>query len=216
MKSPMGKKLILKADSKSRKEEAQETLQAYLKELPENISSKLSKIADSSTPMKERLQIEMEMGQDSQERKFLAEFRHFQERKTALVNHDKVTEKANKQLAKNLQEEALRKKAEDKTLQEKLRKKQQEKQEQIDRERQVQIASRKHYVEEVAKGAETLRKQAEQALEGTKRTQAKKQEEEEEIRRKVQEFRETDGRKLTDVTRVLTEARLEQRDIQFR
>lgn len=194
--------------SVSKKEEADKELKESLAKVSPEIRAKLAKVFNKKTPMKERLQIEVDMMKNTDERKILADFKWKVDRKQFNINILESIESQQELLDRNLAEEAKRAKVEQSELQKKRQEKIEEeiskKERELEIERQVKI----HKAKNIAMGAEELRKEAEKTAEAALRNKKKKEKQARDREAKIQAFLNGPGKHMTDVERELKVARM--------
>lgn len=182
-------------------------------DIPPVIQEKLAIISDPATPMRERIQLELEMRKIPEEEQYLAEFKHSFDRKKYLSVVEKKGREEVEQLQKNLREEDSRvAQEEEKRAKAKLAEIEEEiaKQERDDKLRE-DIAL--HQQQIIAKDSEQVRKNAEKMVVRVTERGAMAEMEEKERKARIEEFRETNGKDLTHVEKVLAEAIMDQREI---
>lgn len=190
------------------KGDGDEELRQMLEKVSPEVRSKLAKIFNKQTPMKERLQLEVEMMKDPEERKTLADFRYKAERK--MFNMKILESEAAQQelLEKNLSEEAKRRAAEELEFAKKRQERMKEEKAKKEREDQLEHEVKVHAAKTVAMGAEELRRDAEKTAEAAARNKAKREQEEQEREERIQAFLNGEGKSMTDVERELKLARM--------
>jgi len=182
-------------------------------DIPPVIQEKLAIISDPATPMRERIQLELEMRKIPKEEQYLAEFKHSFDRKKYLSVVEKRGKEEEEQLQKNLREEDSRvAQEEEKRAKAKLA----EIEEEIakhDRDEKLRDDIALHQQQIIAKDTEQVRKNAEKMLVRVTERGAMAEMEEKERKARIEEFRETNGKDLTHVEKVLAEAIMDQREI---
>ena len=190
------------------KEDGDEELRLMLEKVTPSVRSKLAKVFNQATPMKDRLSLEVEMMKDPDERKILADFRYKADRK---MFNMKILESETAQqelLEKNLSEEAKRRAEEEREFAKKRQERLEEENAKKQRELQLERDAKVHTAKTVAMGAEELRKDAERTAEAAARNKAKKDQEEREREARIKAFLEGEGKTMTDVERELKLARM--------
>ncbi len=183
-------------------------LRESLEKVTPEVRSKLAKVFNKNTPMKERLQLEVDMMKDDDERKILAEFRYKVERKNFNVKILESEEAQQDLLAQNLAEEAKRQAEEDKEFAKRRQERIEEEIAKKEREAEIERQVKMHKARNIAMGAEELRKEAEKTAEAALRNKKKKEQAEKEREERIQEFINGEGKHMTDVERELKIARL--------
>lgn len=194
--------------AEAKKKETEEDLKKSIEKFSPEVRAKLFKIINPATPMKERLEIEVEMMKHPEERKILADFRYHAERKTFNIKILETEAQEVEQLATNLEEEAKRAAEEEKEFA-KLR--QQRVEEEIakqEREAKLERDVQVHKAKGIVEGAEELRKEAERTAEAALRNKEKKVMAEKEKEQMIQDFINGEGKYMTDVERELRIARM--------
>lgn len=143
-------------DSLNKKYDAEKELQESLAKLSPQVREKLAKIFNKATPMKERIQIEIEMMKHPEEGPILSDFKWKVERKQFNIQILESIESQQELLDRNLAEEAKRAKKEQMELakkrQEKIEEEIAQKERELEIERQVKI----HKAKNIAMGAENF------------------------------------------------------------
>ena len=183
-------------------------LRESLQKVTPEIRSKLAKVFNKNTPMKERLQIEVDMMKDLEERKILADFRYKVERKNFNVKILESEEAQQELLARNLAEEARRKAEEDEEFAKRRQQKLEEEIAKREREAEIERQVKIHKAKNIAMGAEELRREAEKTAEAAIRNRKKKEQALKEREAKIQAFINGEGKHMTDVERELKIARM--------
>lgn len=183
-------------------------LRESLQKVTPEIRSKLAKVFNKNTPMKERLQIEVEMMKNLDERKILADFRYKVERKNFNVKILESEEAQQELLAQNLAEEAKRKAEEDGEFAKRRQQKMEEEIAKREREAEIERQVKIHKAKNIAMGAEELRREAEKTAEAAIRNRKKKDQALKDREAKIQAFINGEGKKMTDVERELKIARM--------
>lgn len=183
-------------------------LRESLQNVTPEIRSKLAKVFNKNTPMKERLQIEVDMMKDVDERKILAEFRYKVERKNFNVKILESEDAQQELLARNLAEEAKRKAQEDEEFAKRRQQKLEEEIAKREREAEIERQVKIHKAKNIAMGAEELRREAERTAEAVIRNRKKKEQALKEREEKIQAFLKGEGKNMTDVERELKIARM--------
>lgn len=195
-------------DSLNKKYDAEKELQESLAKLSPQVREKLAKIFNKATPMKERIQIEIEMMKHPEEGPILSDFKWKVERKQFNIQILESIESQQELLDRNLAEEAKRAKKEQMELakkrQEKIEEEIAQKERELEIERQVKI----HKAKNIAMGAEELRKDAEKSAEAAIRNKKKKDQLAKEREEKIQAFLNGPGKQMTHVERELKIARM--------
>lgn len=203
--SDIGDDLPLNISKKEKRRASQE-------DLPMEVQRKLAIITDPDTSMKKRLEIEVEMMKNAEEKSYLSEFRHDFDRRKYLTDKEIKDKEEADQLNKNLREEAKRaaleqeefSKARLAEVEAELAK--QEREEKMEKEVDL------HRKMVVAKDTEELRKNAENVVAKVAEKNAREKLAEEERQARLAEFRRKEGANMPHVNRVLTEALLEQHE----
>jgi hypothetical protein len=190
-------------ESISKKQEANEDLQESLAKLSPEIRAKLAKVFNKKTPMKERLQIEVEMMKDEEQSKILADFKWKVDRRQFNINILESIEAQQELLDRNLAEEAKRAKQEQRDLAKKRQDKVEEEIAKKERELQVEREVKLHKAKHLVQGAEELRRDAEKSTEAAMRNKKKKERLEAEREAKIQAFKDGPGKYMADAQREL-------------
>lgn len=192
----------------SKKAEVDDELRESLEGVSPSVRAKLKKVLDKTTPMKERLELEVQMMKDPDERKILADFKYKFERKNLNMKIFENEVQAQDQLDKSLKEEAKRAKAEQKEFSKRRQERLDEERAKKEREAKLERDVNVHKAKAVAQGAEELRMEAEKTAEAAARNQARKEREAREKEKRIQDFLNGEGKRMTDVERELKLARM--------
>jgi len=194
--------------AKLKKKEAEEDLKRSLAQYTPEVRAKLAKVFDPTTPMKERLQVEVDMMKIPDERKILAELRYKVARKSVNVRYLENLAANEENLQKNLAEEAVRAKEEEKELA-RLRKERID-EEKAKKERDQRLRKEVDFLKKkgIAEGAEELRKEAEKTAEAAVKNHKRKIQKQREKEQMIQDFKDGIGKDMTEVNRELAIARL--------
>ena len=180
-------------------------------DLPMEVQKKLSILTDPTTPLKEKIELEVEMRNNPDEEVFLAEFRNNFSNKLYLEKKQEMERLEQEQLNKNLKEEAERAaKEQEEFMKIRLAQVEEELQKQ-EREIQLQKDVQMHMSKVAAKDAKDLRKGAERALVSVTKKKAKAHLAEQERQARLTHFRKRHGG-LSHVEMKLKEAMLEQKE----
>ncbi len=183
------------------------------KDIAFEILQKLAIITDPDVPLKERVQVEVDMMKDPYEKKVLVEFRHTFDRKSFLSMKADWERQEQKRIAKNIKTEEEIEKEFKQGL---ARKRQQAIEEEIakaDREAKMLADARQHAVKSIAQGMEQVRKDAEKTVQVASESRLRKKKEQEALEAELEHFRRTEGKYMHDAQRALKEARIEQKYI---
>jgi hypothetical protein len=196
-------------ESLTKKQEADAELQESLKNVSPEVRAKLAKVFNKKkTPMRERLQIEVDMMKNVDERKILADFKWKVERKQFNISILESIEAQQELLDRNLAEEAKRAKEEQKEMSKKRQERIEEEIAKKERELHVERTAKIHQAKNIAMGAEELRKEAEKTTEAAVRNKKKKDQKVLDREAKIQAFKDGPGRNMTHVQRELKIARM--------
>lgn len=190
------------------KPNAKELTQA---DIPLETLQKLFMITDPNAPLKERVQVEVDMMRDPVEKRILVEFRHKFDRKSFLSTQAEQQRAEDARIKSNIQTEEQ---IEAEFKAQLAKKRQLEVEEEIkkaEREAKVVDDARKHALETVATCMEDVRHQAERTVAAACVSRLKKQKELEEMERQLKEFREGEGKNMHWAQRELKEARIAQK-----
>lgn len=194
--------------AKLKKQEADEDLKKSLAECTPKVRAKLAKVFDPKTPMKERLQVEVNMMKIPDEQKILADLRYKVKRKSVNVRYLENLASNEDYLQKTFAEEEVRAREEEKELARLRQERIDEENAQKERERrlcrELDILKKK----EIAEGAEELRKEAEKMARAVVKNHNKKIKKKRQKERMIQEFKEGIGKDMTEVNLELAIARL--------
>jgi ABC-type proline/glycine betaine transport system ATPase subunit len=169
------------------------------------VQRKLALITDPATPMKERLEIEVEMMKNPKEKSYLSEFCQDFDRKKYLTANEVKHQEEGEQLKKNLRKEAKRAAQEQEDFSKARLARQ-------DREMKMNKEVDLHRKKVIAKDSEELRKKAENVVAKVAEKKAREKLEEQERQARIKEFRSKEGTNMPHVNRVLTEALLDQHE----
>lgn len=217
--SDLGDDLPLPGAGKGKKGQSAEDLPKFNKRdktrtsqehIPMDIQRKLAVFTDPATPMKQRVELEVEMRNNEKEYAFLTEFRHTFDRKQFLEAKKETDQEEQARLDKFQREEAVRVAKEQEDLN-KARLAEIEAEIAM-QEKEIQLKKKVtlHQKKVLAGDAATLRKNAESAVAGVAERQAKERLEEQEREARKQKMRRKEGKNLTDVEIVLKEAIIDQ------
>jgi hypothetical protein len=182
-------------------------------DIPMKVQRKLAIITDPERPMKERLELEVEMRNNEDESEILAVFKESFDRKKFLKTKQDVDREEEEQMERFHREEAVRA-AKEKEEYSKVKLAEIEAEiEKQEREIKLKKEVELHKKKVVAKDAVLLRKNAEGAVAGVAGRKAKEKIEEQERQARLNKFRRKEGKTLTDVERVLKEAIIDQIDV---
>eukprot|EP00980_Cylindrotheca_fusiformis_P002626 scaffold618_cov130-Cylindrotheca_fusiformis.AAC.30 len=181
-------------------------------DIPLEIQKKLAILTDPETPMKRRLEIEVEMMKNPEEKSIFSEFRHDFDRKKYLTEKEMRDKEEEEQMKKNMSEEAKRAAAEKEEFMKARQAELDAERAKKEREMKVQQEVELHRKMTVAKDSEALRKNAESVVAKVAEKKAREKLEEEERQARLLEFRRKEGAQMPHVNRVLTEALLEQQE----
>ena len=193
---------------KKKEAEVDQELRESLKGVSPSVRAKLKKVLDKTTPMKERLELEVQMMKIPDERKILADFKYKFERKDLNMKIFESEMKQQEQLEGFLGEEAVRAKAEEEEFAKKREEKLREEMAKKEREAKVERDVKLHKAKTVAQGAEELRMDAEKTAEAAIRNKAKKERLAREREQRINDFINGEGKHMTDVERELKIARM--------
>lgn len=190
------------------RKETMEELRASIEKHDPAIRAKLLKIVDPRTPMKDRLQIEVDMMKIPEERKVLSEFRYKADRKS--INNKLLDSDAKdvEEFVKTMQEEEKRKGEEEAVFAKNRQERVEEEIAKQEREAKLARDVQVHKAKGIAMGAEELRKEAERTAEAAVRNKKKKVLKQEEKDKMIKDFLKGEGKYLTDVERELKIARM--------
>jgi hypothetical protein len=203
--SDIGDDLPLNISSMEKRRSSQE-------ELPIEVQRKLALITDPATPMKERLEIEVEMMKNPKEKSYLSEFRHNFDRKKYVTAIEVKHKEEKQQFKKNQREETKRAAEEQEEFSKARLAEVEEEVARQDREMKMDKEVNLHRRKVLAKDTEQMRKNAENVVAKVAEKKARERLEEQERQARIHEFRRKEGAKMPHVNRVLTEALLDQHD----
>jgi len=196
-------------ESVSKKQEAERELQESLRKLTPEIRAKLAKVFNKEgTPMKERLQIEVDMMRNEEERKTLADFKWKVERRLFNISILESIEAQQELIDRNLAEEAKRAKKEQKEMTKKRQEKIEEEIARKERELDVERQAKLHKAKVIATDAEAHRKDAERTADAALRNKQKKERSIQDREDRIQAFKDGPGKYMSDVEYELKLARM--------
>jgi hypothetical protein len=199
------------ASSRLTVDEKPNTTELTQADIPLETLRKLCMITDPNAPLKEKVQMEVDMMRDPVEKRILVEFRHKFDRKAFLSTHAEQQRAEDARIRSNIQTEEQ---IEAEFKAQVAKKRQMEVEEEIrkaEREAKAVEDARKHALETVAKDMEGVRQQAEKTVAVASVSRLKKQKEQEELERQLKEFREGEGKNMHWAQRELKEARIQQK-----
>ena len=184
------------------------------RDLPVEVQQRLYRITDPNISIKKKVELELEFMKGTQEEKRIyLEFRNHFDRNEFL--EWKVMDERQKRdnIEANAREESLKEAAFQRSVERKHQKERQKKKEQLERERQAEEQARMHSLSTIANSMTEIKEAAlEAATVSVARNQFEKKRWDDDIRQKVEDFRQGDGKNMTDVQRALKEAIIEQED----
>lgn len=202
------KRLSAKDLAASKEQDVDDELRKSLEGLSDELKGKLAKVLNKNTPMKERLELEVQMMKDPKERKTLADFKYKYDRKNFNLKIFETELDKQEQLEKNLDEEAKRAKEEQAEFAKRRQERIEEEIAKKEREAQLLREIQVHKAKNNAQLAEELRKEAEKTNEGAIRNKERKEREAREREERIQNFINGEGQLMTDVERELKLARM--------
>jgi hypothetical protein len=183
-------------------------LRTSLQGLSPDLRAKLKTVLDKEVPMKERLELEVKMMKNPDERKILADFKYKFERKNFNLKIFEAEVEKEEELEKNLEEEAKRSEVEEKEFAKRRQERLDEENAKKERDAKLKRDVKVHKAKGVAEGAEELRKEAEKTIEAAVRNKEKKERAEREREQRIQDFINGEGKDMTHVNRELVIARM--------
>jgi len=182
-------------------------------EIPIEIQHKLMQITDPHLTIKDRVALEIEMMKNVEEKRILLKFKSNFDRKRFLeslsyeeqIKQDKI--QADIRLEEEKEAEFVQ------ALQEKRERERQEELDRKRREKQAEVDAQRYKAKIIARDMTYIKDAAlEAATVSVDRNIREKQLEEEENRKRIEDFRQNEGKHMHDAQRALREAMMEQKD----
>ncbi|KAG7369409.1 hypothetical protein IV203_032152 [Nitzschia inconspicua] len=180
-------------------------------DIPLDVLEKLAILTDTDVPLKERVQVEVDMLKNPFEKKIMVDFRHTFDRKAFLSLKAEYDEREQRRINKDIMTEEEKEREFKQYL---AKKRQQEIEEEIakaEREAKLLDDARKHAVKSIAEGMEQVRKDAEKTVQVASESRLKKKMEQEALEAELERFRRTEGKYMHEAQRALKEALIEQK-----
>merc|ERR1712157_7533 len=153
------------------------------------------------------------MSGTQEEKRIYLEFRHHFDR-TEFLNWKEIDEQQKRDnIEANAREESLKEAAFQRTVERKRQKEREKEQEARERERKAEEDARMHSAATIANAMTEIKKAAlEAATVSVARNQFEKKRWDDDIKHRVEKFRQGEGKHMTEVERALKEAMIEQED----
>jgi len=181
--------------------------------IPIEIQHKLMKVTDPELSIKDRVEMEIEMMKDPEEKRILVKFKNKFDRKRFLESLSYEEQIKQEKIRADIRLEEEKEAEFMQSLQEKRERERQEELERLRREKQVEVDAQRHKAQIVARDMTYIKEAAlEAATVSVDRNIREKQLEEEENRKRIEEFRRNEGKNMHDAQRALREAMMEQKD----
>jgi hypothetical protein len=180
-------------------------------DIPLDILEKLAILTDSNVPLKERVQLEVDMSRDPFEKKIMVDFRNVFDRKAFLSLKADYEQDQEKKIAKNFMTEQEKEREFKRELAAKRQKEIEEEIAKAEREAKMIEEARKHAVKSIADGMQQLRTDAEKTVQVASESRLKKKQEQEALEAELEHFRRTEGKYMHEAQRALKEARIAQK-----
>jgi hypothetical protein len=202
---------VIKPKSPAKPKSAHEIVSQ--EDIPLEILEKLAILTDPDVPLKERVQVEVDMMKDPFEKKIMVDFRHTFDRKAFLSLKADYEQREQQRINKDI----LTEEEKEREFKEYLAKKRQQAVEEeiakAEREAKMLQDARNHAVKSIAEGMEQVRKDAEKTVQVASESRLKKKQEQEALEAELEHFRRTKGKYMHDAQRELKEAMIEQKYI---
>lgn len=180
-------------------------------DIPLEILEKLAILTDPDVPLKERVQVEVDMLKDPFEKKIMVDFRHTFDRKAFLSLKSDYEQREQQRINKDIMTEEEKEREFKEYLAKKRQKEVEKEIAKAEREAKVLDDARKHTVRSIAEGMEQVRKDAEKTVQAASESRLKKKKEQDALEAELEHFRRTTGKYMHDAQRELKEAMIEQR-----
>jgi hypothetical protein len=184
-----------------------------VEDIPLKVLEKLAILSDPDVPLKERVQLEVDMMKDPYEKKVMVDFRQKFDRKKFLEHKAEYEQNIQEKIHADILTEAEKEKEFKRVLAEKRQKEVEEEIAKAEREAQMLKDARTHAAKSIAEGMEQVRKDAEKTVQVASVNRLKKQKEQEALEREIEQFRRTEGKYMHEAQRALKEAMITQKYI---
>lgn len=182
--------------------------------LPIEVQKRLYRVTDPNISLKEKVELEIEfMSGSPEEKRMYLEFRNHFNRQEFLSWKDMTEQQRREHIEANAREESAKEAAFQKTVEKKRQKERKKVEEGKERERKAEEEARMHALSAIANGMAEVKSAAlEAATVSVARNQYQKKQYKEERQKKVEDFRNNEGKYMPETQRVLKEALIEQED----
>lgn len=184
------------------------------RDLPIEMQQKLYRITDPDISIKKKVELELEfMSGTQEEKRIYLEFRNHFDRNEFLNWKDMDEQQKRDNIEANAREESLKEAAFQRTVERKRQNEREKEQEARERERKAEEDARMHSAATIANAMTEIKKAAlEAATVSVARNQFEKKRWDDDIKHRVEKFRQGEGKHMTEVERALKEAMIEQED----
>lgn len=184
------------------------------RDLPVEMQQKLYRITDPDISIKKKVELELEfMSGTQEEKRIYLEFRHHFDRNEFLNWKSMDEQQKRDTIESNAREESLKEAAFQKSVDRKRQKEREKEEAARERERKAEEKARLHSAATIANAMTEIKQAAlEAATVSVARNQFEKKRYEDDIKLRVERFRQNEGKYMTDVERALKEAMIEQED----